>query len=82
VIEVKAVSGVKDAVEVTCSVDGDLEALAVETIAVINGVFNAIAADSGPAELALFQAVIMDAVADDSSSVWERQKNVEEVPSC
>lgn len=77
-IEVKAVSGEKDAVEVICSVDGDLEALAVETIAVINGVYNAIAADSGPAELALFQAVVMDAVADYSSSVWEKQAVVEE----
>ena len=74
-IKVQAGPAGEDEIEVTCDLDGSLEDLAHETIAIINGVFNGIAEDSENVfELAVFQAAIMEAVSDPNSAVWERRE--------
>ena len=73
-IKVQAVPAGEDEIEVTCDLDGSLEDLAHETIAIINGVFNGIAEDSENVfELAVFQAANMEAVSDPKSGVLERR---------
>lgn len=77
-IKVQATPAGGEEIEVVCELDGSLEDLAHETIAIINGVFNGIAEDSENVfEAAVFQAAIMEAVSDPSSSVWDRRKGVE-----
>ena len=74
-IKVQAVPAGEDEIEVTCDLDGSLEDLAHETIAIINGVFNGIAEDGENGfELAVFQEAIMEAVSDPNSAVWERRE--------
>ena len=78
-IKVQAAQAGEDEIEVTCELDGSLEDLAHETIAIINGVFNGIAEDSENVfEAAVFQAAIMEAVSDPNSRVWQRREG----PSC
>lgn len=78
-IKVQAIPAGGDEIEVTCDLDGSLEDLTHETIAIINGIFNGIAEDSENVfETAVFQAAIMEAVADYKSCVWDRRVG----PSC
>ena len=79
VIKVQATPAGGEEIEVVCELDGSLEELAHETAAIINGIFNGIAEDSENVfEAAVFQAAIMEAVGDASSSVWSRREG----PSC
>lgn len=78
VIKVQATPAGGEEIEVVCELDGSLEELAHETVAIINGIYNGIAEDSENVfELAVFQAAIMEAVGDHNSSVWDRRKGVE-----
>ncbi|RKI66940.1 hypothetical protein D7V91_11370 [bacterium 1xD42-67] len=77
-IKIQAASVGEDEIEVTCDIDGSLEELAHETLAVINGIYNGIAEDSENVfEAAVFQAAIMEAVSDPNSLVWDKRKGVE-----
>lgn len=77
-IKVQATPAGKEEIEVTCDLDGSLEELAHETVAILNGIYNGIAEDSENVfELAVFRAAITEAVNDPSSSVWDRRKGVE-----
>lgn len=78
-IKVQATPAGGEEIEVVCELDGSMEELAHETVAIINGIFNGIAEDSENVfEAAVFQAAIMEAVGDASSSVWSRREG----PSC
>lgn len=78
-IKVQAAPAGGNEIEVNCELDGSLEELTHETIAIINGIFNGIAEDSENVfETAVFQAAIMQAVTDYKSSVWNRREG----PSC
>ena len=62
----------------TCGIEGDLKTLTLHTIEAIHAIYNGIAEDSENVfEPAVFQAAIMEAVNDPSSSVWDRRKGVE-----
>lgn len=74
-IKVQATPAGGEEIEVVCELDGSLEELAHETVAIINGIFNGIAEDSENVfEAAVFQAAIMEAVSDPNSAVWERRE--------
>ena len=71
-IKVQAIDAGRAGIKVECSIDGSLEQLAAETVAIINGIYNGIdCGNSNIFELALFRAVIMDAVNDENSSAWD-----------
>ena len=78
-IKVQATPAGEEEIEVICDLDGSLEELAHETVAIINAIYNGIAEDSENVfEAAVFQAAIMEAVSDPNSSVWQRREG----PSC
>lgn len=77
-IRVETATDSKGEVDLKCELDGSLEELANEAAAIINGIFNGIAEDNeNPFEAAVFQAVIMEIVADYESPVWERRESEE-----
>ena len=71
-IKVQATPAGEEEIEVICDLDGSLEELAHETVAIINAIYNGIAEDGGkPEALELFKFRIMLAVSDPFSPVWD-----------
>ena len=71
-IEVKIEHDGPNTSKCLCGIEGDLKTLTRETLEVIHAIYKAMAEDGGPPPaLATFQLMVIMAVCDPNSAVWD-----------